>query len=165
MKEVNIIVAVAKNGVIGKGNDLPWKIPKDLKYFRSMTNGHVAIMGRKSFESIGKVLPNRVNIVLSRNEDYEFPEGVIRVSNLGEAIDKAEKFEDKKIWITGGAGIYKLALEEGVVDKIYITRIEKDFEGDTYFPEPNWKEWKMKSEQIEQSGDGITLRFQIWSKK
>lgn len=134
---ISIIVAVAKNNVIGKDNKLPWHLPEDLKHFKELTSGHTVIMGRKTFESIGRPLPNRKNIVISRNENFKANDMEV-VHSIEQALDLT-KNEDE-VFIIGGAEIYKQALL--LVNKIYLTRINKDYEGDAYFPElgPEWKE-------------------------
>ena len=140
---ISIIVAVSKNGVIGKENDLIWDLPKDIKFFKETTLGHHVIMGRKNFESIPhnyRPLPNRTNIVITRNLNYKAKDCII-VNSIKKAIDIAKKNGDKEPFIIGGGEIYKLALEENLVNKIYLTRIHHSFEGDTFFPELN-SDWK-----------------------
>jgi dihydrofolate reductase len=127
---VNLIVAVSKNGIIGGNNTLLWKLPEDLKRFKYLTFGSNVIMGRKTFESIGKPLPGRNNIIITRDKKYKTP-GCIIVNSLENAILKSDK--NKKVFIIGGSQIYKEALSAGFVDKIYLTYIDKEFEGDAYF--------------------------------
>lgn len=140
-------VAVAENLVIGKGNDLPWHLPEDLKHFKELTLGKTVLMGRKTFESIitrlGKPLPGRKNIVITRQADYKVPDGVLKFSSL----EDATKSVSEDVYVIGGAEIYKLALPLSQV--ILITHVKGNFEGDAYFPEINWKEWK-KVENVEQ---------------
>jgi dihydrofolate reductase len=145
--KLSIIVATAEKGVIGKDNQLIWHLPEDLKMFRRLTTGHVIIMGRKTFESIGKPLPNRTSIIISRNTDY-LVEGCIVVGSLEEAIEKAKEIETEEAFIIGGAQIYALALE--MADKVYLTQVHHNFEGDAFFPvlDTNiWTETERKSFQ------------------
>jgi dihydrofolate reductase len=132
---LSIIVATARNGVIGKDNQLPWHLPQDLKYFREKTTGKPVIMGRKTFESIGRPLPNRVNIVITRNKDWS-REGIIVVHDLAEAIKAASNIREGgsefEIMVIGGAEIYKSALPKA--DRIYLTYIDKHVDGDAFFP-------------------------------
>lgn len=129
--KLSIIVATAEKGVIGKDNQLIWHLPEDLKMFRRLTTGHVIIMGRKTFESIGKPLPNRTSIIISRNTDYQV-EGCIVVGSLEEAIEKAKEIETEEAFIIGGAQIYALALD--MADTVYLTQVHHNFEGDAFFP-------------------------------
>ena len=136
---LTIIVAVSENDVIGKDNDLIWHLKNDLKRFKELTSGHCIIMGRKTFESFPKPLPNRTHIVITRQKDYKTPDGVIVVNSLEAAIEAAK--QDKNPFIIGGGEIYKQALE--VVDTIEFTRVHHNFEGDTFFPvlsDTIWKE-------------------------
>lgn len=133
-----IVVAVAQNGVIGKDGDLPWHLPADMKFFRELTTGNTIIMGRKTHESIGKALPKRVNIVITRDPDYQ-AEGCIVVNSLEAAIHSND-IQGRK-FIIGGSQIYKLAIEAGAVSRIYRTVIEQDFEGDAHLEidESKWR--------------------------
>jgi dihydrofolate reductase len=132
---ISIIAAVSNNNVIGKDNKLPWHLPGDLKRFKELTTGHTIIMGRKTFESIGRPLPSRRNIVVTRNKDYK-ADGVEIIHSIKEALDLV-KNEDE-VFIIGGEEIYKLALP--MANKIYLTRINKEYDGDAFFPElgPEW---------------------------
>lgn len=139
---ISIIVAIAENNVIGKNNSLIWHLPADMKYFKEKTSGHCIITGRKNYESIPekfRPLPNRTNIVITRQADYNAP-GAIIVSSIEEAIEKAKQTGDTEIFIIGGAEIYKQFLR--YADKIYLTRIYHSFEGDSFFPEWNTHEWR-----------------------
>ena len=137
--ELTIIVAAGENNAIGKDNDLIWHLSDDLKHFKSLTNGHHIIMGRKTFESFPKPLPNRTHIVITRQKDYKVPEGVIIVNSLNDAIDAAR--HDKTPYIIGGGEIYKQAMS--LVDKLEITRVHSDFENaDTFFPEIDDTVWQ-----------------------
>ncbi|MDI9878091.1 dihydrofolate reductase [Flectobacillus longus] len=143
--KLSIIVATAEKGVIGKDNQLIWHLPEDLKMFKRLTTGHVIIMGRKTFESIGKPLPNRTSIIISRNTDYHV-EGCITVGSLGEAVAKAKEIGNEEAFIIGGAQIYALALD--MADTVYLTQVHHEFEGDAFFPELDtniWAETERKS--------------------
>jgi len=136
---LTLIVAVSENDVIGKDNDLIWQLRNDLKRFKALTSGHCIIMGRKTFESFPKPLPNRTHIVITRQQNYNVPEGVIVVNSLEAAIEQAK--DDENPFIIGGGEIYKQAL--AVVDTIEFTRVHHTFEGDTFFPlirEDIWEE-------------------------
>jgi dihydrofolate reductase len=136
---VAIMAAVARNRVIGKDNDLVWHLPADLRHFKKTTSGHYVIMGRKTFESIPQALPNRVNIVVTRNSAYSAP-GCVVCGNLDEALNYAETRGQKKVFILGGGDIYRQALR--LADAMYLTEIHADFGGDTYFPEYDRGEWQ-----------------------
>lgn len=137
----SIIVARADNGVIGKDNGLIWHMPHDLRFFKETTSGHYVLMGRKSYESVGKPLPNRLNIIITRNPEYS-AENCLVLHSLQEALTLAEKQKQQEVFILGGGEIYKQALAEDLVDRIYLTEIKDTFEGDTYFPELNSQDWK-----------------------
>ena len=127
--KISIIVAMAKNRVIGKDNDMPWHLPADLQHFRKMTTGKPIIMGRKTYESIGRPLPKRHNIIVSRNADYEV-EGCDVVGSLEEAVACAGEVEE--VMIIGGGFLYEQTINR--VDKLYLTFIDLEVEGDTLFP-------------------------------
>lgn len=139
---ISIIVAAAENNVIGKDNKLIWHLPADIKFFKEKTVGHCVITGRKNYESIPekfRPLPNRTNIVITRQEDYPAP-GAIVVDSIEKAIEKAKQCGVKEIFIIGGAEIYREMMP--IVNKIYFTKVYHSFDGDTFFPEINLKEWK-----------------------
>lgn len=137
--ELTIIVAAGENNAIGKDNDLIWHLSDDLKRFKKLTNSHHIIMGRKTFESFPKPLPNRTHIVITRQKDYNAPQDVIIVNSLEDAIDAARK--DSQPFIIGGGEIYKQAMS--LVDKLEITRVHSNFEdADTFFPEIDNSKWK-----------------------
>lgn len=134
--KINIIVAHSRNGAIGKDNQLLWKLKDDMKFFKETTSGHTVIMGRKTFESIGKALPNRTNIVITRQKGFSANDCIV-VSSLEEAIKKV--YRNQKIFIIGGGEIYKQAVK--LADRIYATQVDCDLNGDTYFPalDEKWK--------------------------
>lgn len=137
--EITIIVAAGENNAIGKDNDLIWHLSDDLKRFKSLTNGHHIIMGRKTFESFPKPLPNRTHIVITRQNNYKAPEGVIIVNNLEDALDAARR--DSQPFIIGGGEIYKQSMV--IADRLEITRVHHSFEdADTFFPEIDSNVWK-----------------------
>lgn len=142
MKNV-IIVAIGQHREIGKNNDLPWHLPRDMQFFKETTTGHVVMMGRKNWESIPekfRPLLNRKNIVLTRNKDYQ-AEGAVVIHDWEELQQHTE--EDKICFITGGAEIFRQALEQGMVDEMYVTQIKATFEGaDVFFPFVDWENWK-----------------------
>lgn len=135
---VTIIAAVGRNKALGKNNDLIWHLPADLRRFKEVTRGHHVIMGRKTFESLGKPLPNRTNIIVSRNSNYK-ADGCVVVGSLEEALKEAHS--DPNPYILGGAQIYEQALE--VADRMDLTLVHEDFEADAFFPDfsdENWEE-------------------------
>lgn len=137
--KISIIVAKATNNVIGKDNQLIWHIPADLKYFKKVTSNHAVIMGRKTHESIGKCLPNRENIVISRNQNFQTFNGGILSSSLSDAIELARQQNEKEVFIIGGGAIYEEAIK--IADKLYITEIHDQFVGDTFFPDIQPSKW------------------------
>jgi dihydrofolate reductase len=142
--KVSLIVAVSENGVIGKNNDLIWHLPNDMRFFKETTMGHHVIMGRKNFESIPhkyRPLPNRTNIIVTRQTDYK-AQGCVVVNSIEAALEVAKQNGDTEPFIIGGGQIYKLALEAKMIDKIYLTKVHHSFDGDTFFPEldNSWKE-------------------------
>ncbi|MGB0369336.1 MAG: dihydrofolate reductase [Flavobacteriales bacterium] len=143
-----MIVAADEDNTIGKDNDLIWHLPDDLKFFKNMTSGHTIIMGRRTFESVGKPLPKRVNIIITRDTTYQ-QEGCIVVHSLDDALTEAAK-TDENPFIVGGEQIYRLALP--IADKVYLTRIHHKFEGDRHFPElgPEWKEIESTPHSIDE---------------
>ena len=136
---LSALVAVARNGVIGRDNALPWRLPADLKRFKRLTMGHHILMGRKTYESIGKPLPGRVSVVLTRQRGYEAPEGVRVVGELDEAIEVARQAGDEEAFVVGGSQIYALALPR--IDRLYLTEVQREVEGDAMFPELDRAEW------------------------
>lgn len=144
---LSIIVAVAKNGVIGDKNALLWHISEDMRFFRRTTSGHPVIMGRKTYESLGRPLPNRQNVVISRT--IQNIEGCMVVGSLEQAI--ALFPAEEEIFIIGGAQIYALALE--AADRLYLTRVEHDYQGDTSFPAWDQTKWRLLSREAYESGE------------
>lgn len=141
---VALIVAAASNGVIGVDNQLPWHLPEDLKYFRRVTMGKPIIMGRKTFESIGKPLPGRLNIVVSRQTDLQLPEGVVLQASIEQALQYAQQYAEKQnieqIMVIGGEQIYRASM--AYADTLYLTEVEASIKGDAWF-EYQAAEWQM----------------------
>lgn len=139
-----LIAAVAENGCIGIDNKLPWYLPEDLKYFKAVTSGKAIIMGRTTFDSLGRPLPNRCNIVITRNTEFSAPEGVRIVHSLAEALALAEAVAysqgDEEIVVIGGAQIYAQAL--AAADRLYLTEVKKDVAGDAFFPSFDKSDWQ-----------------------
>lgn len=163
---LNMIVAVDKHNVIGVDNKLPWNIKEDLKYFKKITSGNIIIMGRNTYESIGKPLPNRKNVVLTRDHFFK-PEGVTVVHSIERAIsefimkENNDDLNKKQIFIIGGAEVYKQFMP--YVSRLYITQIDIVVKGDTFFPE--YKEaFEMISCSEKRSEDGFDYCFTIWDR-
>ncbi len=135
---ITIIAAIAKNNALGKDNDLIWHLPADLKRFKKVTSRHHILMGRNTFESIGKPLPNRTSVIITRNQDY-FKDGCLIANSIEEALEISK---DDDTFIIGGAQIYKQAIEKGLVDKLDVTIVHHDFEADVFFPEIDMNVWK-----------------------
>jgi dihydrofolate reductase len=135
----SIIVAVSENHAIGKDNKLIWHLPADLKFFKSLTMGHHMIMGRKTFDSIGKALPGRTSIIVTRNKNYHAPEGCLVSHSLHEALELAEKRQETEAFIIGGSEIFNESIS--LADKVYYTEVKEKLEGDTFF-ELNKNQWK-----------------------
>ena len=134
----SIIVAISDNNVIGKNNGLLWRLSADMRFFKEKTTGHHIIMGRKTFESLGnRLLPNRTSIVISRNADYQLPEGGILATSIENAIAKVK--DETEAFFIGGEQIYKSALP--FVDTLYVTRVHHTFDGDAFFPELDKSQW------------------------
>jgi dihydrofolate reductase len=141
---ISLILAVSQNNVIGKDNKLPWYLPDDWKYFKRLTIGHHIIMGRATYESLGKPLPGRQNIIITRQENYEAP-GCIIVGDLKSAFEFAKDKNETEAFVIGGGDIFRQSLVWA--DKIYLTRVFHNFEGDTYFSDLNKDDWQMVSEE------------------
>jgi dihydrofolate reductase len=154
-----MIAALARNGAIGKANDLPWHLPDDMKFFMQTTKGHHVIMGRKNYESLPekfRPLPNRTSIVVTRQRDYKAP-GCTVVHQLEEGIKMAEKNGEGELFIIGGSEIYKLGMP--FADKLYLTEIDADIEGDTFFPLYKKEDWHEISRQDHDADDRHQYAF------
>lgn len=157
---LTLIAAMAQNRVIGKDNDLIWHFPDDLKHFKSLTSGHHVIMGRKTYESMMRPLPKRVNIVISRQEDYQ-AEGCLMAHSLEEAIKLVK--DDDQPFIIGGAQIYKQAL--AIANTIELTLIHSEYEGDTFFPEFDTSKWKLARGEKKEADDKHAHPFEFLTYK
>lgn len=158
----SLIVAMGKHREIGKDNDLLWHLPRDMQFFKETTTGNTVVMGRKSWESIPskfRPLPNRKNIVITRNPDYK-AEGAIVVTDFSALSRHVEK--DEKCFITGGAQIFQLVFEQGIINEMYITHVEGTFEADTFFPFVNWENWEeediLKFEKDDKNPYSFTIK-------
>jgi len=144
-----IVVAMGEKNEIGFNNQLLWHLPKDLKHFKDLTSGHPVIMGRKTYESIGKPLPNRTNIVVSRKKDW-FEEGILIVGSIKEAVKFAKKI-DEEIFIIGGGNIYEQTME--AADRLEVTLVKADLEAEVYFPKIDPEIWKKIAETCHEKDD------------
>ncbi len=161
---ISLIVAASTNNAIGKNNQLLWHLPKDLKFFKNTTWAMVVIMGRKTFESVNKPLPGRLNIVITSNKDWKAA-GTTVASNLQEAIELAKAENFKELFIIGGGEIYRQSM--ALADKIYITRVHAKLEGDTFFPEIHQAYWELGSKEDFKADDkhAYDFSFEVWNKK
>ena len=140
---ITLIAAAAENNALGKDNDLVWHLPDDFKRFKAITSGHFIVMGRKTFESFPKPLPNRTHVIITRQKNYQVPEGCLVVTSIEEALQLCP--QDEEVFIIGGGEIYKQSIE--IADKIELTRVHTEAEADTFFPEINFKNWKLLEEE------------------
>jgi dihydrofolate reductase len=146
---VACIVAMAENRVIGAGGRLPWHLPNDLRHFKSTTVGHTVIMGRKTWESVGRPLAGRTNVVITRQPAYRVPAGVHVVHSLTEALEQAEG--DEEAFVIGGGEVFEMALPR--CDRVYMTVVHATPEGDTVFPEATQGEWQLVAEERHEADD------------
>ena len=159
---LSLLVAADEGNVIGKNNQLPWHLPADLKYFKNLTWGLPIVMGRKTYESIGKPLPGRTNIVITRNKDYA-AEGIVVVHTIEEALTVAQQKGAKEIFVIGGAEIFNSVFSGA--HRIYLTRIHHRFEGDVFFPElgNNWQLVKQQKQEADEK-NAYAHTFQVWER-
>jgi len=161
MTTLSLIAAMAKNRVIGRDNALPWHLPEDLKYFKATTLGKPILMGRKTFDSIGKPLPGRTSVVLTRNPDWTF-DGCLVVSSVDDAL--AQLADREEVLVIGGAELYQQTLPRA--DRLYLTEIDTDFEGDACFPEFDLSQWQQISRQPHpDNGRGFGFDFVVYQRK
>lgn len=165
--DISLIAAVSRNKVIGRNNDLPWHLPDDMKFFMQTTSGHHVIMGRKNYDSLPqkfRPLPNRVNIVVTRQKDFKAP-GCTVVNSINEGITIAKEANESELFIIGGAEIYKAALPNATY--LYLTEIRADIDGDTYFPDFDQTEWKEISRKPHSSDEKhkYSFDFVIYQRK
>ncbi|RRB00036.1 dihydrofolate reductase [Larkinella rosea] len=161
---ISLIAAVAENGVIGQDNDLVWHLPDDFKYFKQTTSAHPILMGRKTFESLGKPLPNRLNVVITRNPAFQ-PEGAVVVDSLEKAIEEARKTGIAEAFVIGGAEIYRQAI--GSADRLYLTEVKASYEGDARFPDFDKTGWREISRRPHPADDrhAVAFDFVVWERK
>lgn len=162
--KVAIIVAMDNNRGIGKDNDLMWHLPEDMKFFKSTTTDNIVVMGRKNYESIPekyRPLPNRENVVLTRNKNYEAP-GCKVFHSFDDILDHYNNEEDKTLFIIGGGEIYKQALKIDLVDEMYITHVNNTYDADTFFPEINLRDWRRKKIMAQPADTKHPVGFEIW---
>lgn len=163
---ISLIVAVSRNGVIGLDNQLPWHLPDDLRYFKSVTMGKPLIMGRKTHESIGRPLPGRVNIVLTRDRQWT-ADGVVVVNDLDAAITAAKNACDDtnvdEVMIIGGEQIYKMTLD--AAHRLYLTEVDADVQGDAYFPAVDIQQWHKSYEKLPDNTERYHYRFVVLERK
>ncbi|NCI51257.1 dihydrofolate reductase [Sediminibacterium roseum] len=160
---VSLIVAASTNHVIGKNNQLLWSLPNDMKFFKNTTWAMPVLMGRKTFESLGKPLPGRLNIVITRQQGLQLP-GATVVHSLDEALKAAAAADYKESFVIGGGEIFKEAME--TADKIYLTRVDAVLDGDAFFPELDPSKWKMVSNQSHPADakHKYAYHFQLWAR-
>jgi dihydrofolate reductase len=151
-----LMAAIGRNRELGFGNKLPWHLPDDLKRFKEITRGHSIIMGRKTYESIGKALPERKNIVITRNADYKAP-GAVVVGSIEEAFKETGAAAGEDVFVIGGGEIYRLALP--YADKMYLTFVDAEIPADTYFPEFNENEWRITGAVPHEADEKHAHRF------
>lgn len=159
---LSIIVAKAKNNVIGKNNEIIWKLPTDMKRFKDLTTGHVIIMGRKTFESIGRVLPNRKHIIFSQNPDFKVEDENVEIVHSMLQIQQYIEDENEN-FVIGGAMIYNLLMP--YINKMYITQIDKEFEGDAFFPRVDIEKWEEIERLPQINENGINYEFITYKRK
>lgn len=159
MSCLSVIAAVASNRTIGLDNTLPWHLPEDLKHFRQLTMGHHIIMGRKTFESLGRLLPGRTTVIVSRQSGYA-AEGAITAGSLREAV--AACGSDGEVFVIGGAELYREALT--LADRLYVTEVHAEFKGDAYFPEYDREAWREETRESHVSADGLAFSFVTYSR-
>ncbi|HLS61684.1 MAG TPA: dihydrofolate reductase [Virgibacillus sp.] len=153
---ISLLVAMDRNRVIGFENEMPWHLPKDLAYFKEKTIGNSIIMGRKTFDSIGRVLPKRNNIVLTRSKD-EFPEGVTVINDVELIQQWAAAYPDEEYFVIGGGDLFEQILP--YADRMYITEIDEAFKGDTYFPEFSKTDWQLIEKTAGEKDDKNTYDY------
>ncbi|MDX2435965.1 MAG: dihydrofolate reductase [Acidobacteriota bacterium] len=161
---VSLIVAVSDNGVIGRDGGLPWHLPRDLRHFKSTTMGHHLIIGRRTWGELGKALPGRTMVVVTRSRNFE-AEGATVVHSLEDALEVSRK--DEEPMIGGGAYIYRMALARDLVDRLCITRIHAEIEGDTFLPGIDFDDWELISEEHHEADEKneYACTFQVYGRK
>ena len=160
MTQLSIIVAVANGNVIGINNSMPWHLPEDLKRFRTLTTGHHIVMGRKTYESLGRLLPGRTTVIVTRNHDYAV-EGAIIAHSVEEAL--AACTDDDEVFLIGGAELY----QQGFIhaDKLYLTEVHADFEGDAFLPQFDLSRWQEDFRESHAADNGLTFSYVTYTRR
>lgn len=160
---ISLVVAAANNNAIGKEGKMPWHLPNDLKHFKNITWGMPVVMGRKTFESLGKPLPGRKNIVITRQKEWE-ADGSVKAANIKDALFIAQQADANEIMVIGGGEIFKALLSRA--EKIYMTRVEAAPEADTFFPEIDPEKWHLMSQQNYEADEknAYNYSFQTWER-
>lgn len=163
-RRLSMLAAMANNRVIGRNNALPWRLSADLKHFKALTMGQIIIMGRKTYESIGRPLPGRINIIISRQPGFSIP-GTIVASSIERALMICASYQDKEIFIIGGAELYQQTLAH--CQRLYLTEVQRDFEGDVFFPEFDRNDWYEVSREIhaQEEDGGLEYHFVVLERK
>ena len=160
MTQLSIIVAIANNQVIGINNTLPWHLPEDLKHFRALTTGHHIIMGRKTYESLGRLLPGRTTVIVTRNKDYQL-EGALIAHSLEAAVALCQN--DGEVFLIGGAELYQDGLK--LADKLYITDVDLTVDGDAFFPDFDLNLWQEITRETHTSAQGLPFSYITYMRK
>jgi len=160
MTKLSLIVAIAKNGVIGLNNTLPWHLPEDLKRFKALTMGHHIVMGRKTYDSLGRLLPGRTTVIVTRNKNYHV-EGALIAHSLPEALSQCA--DDDEVFLIGGAELYQAGLT--LADKLYITEIDLEVEGDAHFPPIPHAEFQEVAREAHVSEKGMKFNYVTYQRK
>lgn len=153
-------MALAKNNVIGLNNTLPWHLPEDLKHFRALTTGHHIVMGRKTYESLGRLLPDRTTVIVTRNKDYQV-DGALIAHSLDAAVALCKN--DDEVFVIGGAELYQVGIK--LANKLYITELELEVAGDAYFPAYDLAEWQEFSREAHTSAQGLLFSYITYLRK
>ncbi|MCC5920414.1 MAG: dihydrofolate reductase [Cyclobacteriaceae bacterium] len=164
--EIAMIAAIGKNFAIGANGEIPWHLPKDLQFFKRTTMSYPLIMGRKTYESIGKPLPGRVTAVITSDISYDNKTGILAFTSIREAIDYLEKAGSEKVFLSGGEGIYKEGLI--IADNLYITRVDLSPDNaDAFFPKWDEKQWELENEELSlpDEKNPYTMYFQKWNRR
>ncbi len=161
MAQLSIIVAIAHHRVIGIDNTLPWHLPEDLMRFKALTTGHHIIMGRKTYESLGRLLPGRTTVIVTRNQSYQAAAGALVAHSLKEAVDLCQ--HDNEVFVIGGHSLYQDGLL--MADKLYITQVDLTVRGDAFFPEFDLSQWLETSREHHHSAQGLGFSYITYTRK
>ncbi len=157
---VSAIVAIGKDGAIGKGNDMLWHLPDDFRHFKQVTMGHPVIMGRNTFESLGRLLPGRLNIIITRQANYQVEGGVV-VDTIARAIEQAAAADQQEVFIIGGGQIYEQSFD--LLDKLYLTVVDATFpEAEVFFPHIDWSEWQIEKQEHHDADERHAYAFTFY---